>query len=369
MKIIHFIPSLDRASGGTASYMQLLSNELGKLGELYIITAPSINPLKISHSKIIFIPCSWKERKSMKKEWIKLLHNIHPDIVHINCCWLPQCAWAQSWAQDLGYNVVLTPHGMLEPWIMKRHFFTRKLPALLLYQKKAIKKANYLHATAESEKLNLINLGLNNNIEVIANGININTISLKATWKKNKKILFLSRIHVKKGIEFLLNAIAALKEELKEYTIYIAGEGDTDYIKQLKEKARALGISNLILFCGGVYGEKKWELFQKADVFILPTYSENFGIVIAESLASGTPVITTKGTPWKDLELEHCGWWTEIGTVPTINAIKLFLSCSDEELENMGKKGRLLVEKKYSSKQMAEKMLTLYHKIIDSKKD
>lgn len=369
MKIIHFIPSIDRTAGGTTSYMQLLAKELGKLCQLYIATAPSANPVEMENAQVKFIPCGWKQRSAMKSAWNKLLQEIKPDVVHVNCCWMPQCVWAQLWAQKAGYKAVLSPHGMLEPWIMARHYWTRKFPALLLYQKKAIVKADCLHATAESEKENLLKLGYNNRIKIIANGIDVENIEIKKEWARKKQILFLSRIHVKKGINFLLEAVAELKNELADYTIHIAGEGDTDYIKQLKEKARALGISNLILFCGGVYGEKKWELFQKADVFILPTYSENFGIVIAESLASGTPVITTKGTPWKDLELEHCGWWTEIGTVPTINAIKLFLSCSDEELENMGKKGRLLVEKKYSSKQMAEKMLTLYHKIIDSKKD
>lgn len=365
MKIIHFIPSLDRSSGGTASYMQLLSNELGKLGELYIVTSPSINPLKINNARTIFIPSSWKEKKLMKTAWVNLLNTIHPDIIHVNCCWLPQCAWAQLWAQKLGYKVILTPHGMLEPWIMKRHYWTRKIPALLLYQKKAIVNANCLHATAESEKINLMKLGYNKNIEVIANGIDVNNIRLKQSWKRNDKLLFLSRIHVKKGIEFLLEAIAELKDKLKGYTIYIAGEGDTNYIKQLKEKTISLGIKDLISFCGGVYGNKKWELFQQADLFILPTYSENFGIVVAEALASGTPVITTKGTPWKELETEQCGWWIEIGSGPLIEALKSFLSYSEEELEIMGKNGRELIEKRYSAYKMATDLITLYKKTIN----
>lgn len=364
MKIIHFIPSLDRTSGGTASYMQLLANELGKLGDLYIITAPTQNPLQINYAQTIFIPCSWKEKIHMKKEWIKLLNNIHPDIIHVNCCWLPQCAWAQLWAQELGYKVVLTPHGMLEPWIMKRHYWTRKLPALILYQKKAIIKADYIHATAESEKYNLLNLGYNDKIEVIANGIDVDSIHIKSSWKRNKKILFLSRIHIKKGIEFLLEAVAKLKGQLEGYTIYIAGEGENNYIQNLKEKTELLGIKNLVSFCGGVYGEKKWELFRQTDLFILPTYSENFGIVVAEALASGTPVITTKGTPWQELETEHCGWWTEIGSKPTIKALKSFLACTEKELEQMGTNGRQLIERKYSAKKMAEDMVTLYQKVI-----
>lgn len=207
-------------------------------------------------------------------------------------------------------------------------------------------------------------MGYNNKIEVIANGIDVDSIQIKSTWKKNKTLLFLSRIHVKKGIEFLLDAIAVLKEQLQGYIIYIAGEGEASYIQVLKEKAQSLGIDNLISFCGGIYGEKKWKLFRQADLFILPTYSENFGIVVAEALASGTPVITTKGTPWEELETEHCGWWTEIGSEPTINALISFLSCTEKELEQMGKNGRQLIERKYSAQKMAEDMITLYQKVI-----
>lgn len=364
MKVIHFIPSIDRTSGGVGSYMQLLSEELGKLCELHIVTSLSKNPLPIKNATIHYIPCNVTAYFKMKKEWILLLNRIHPNIIHVNCCWLPCSALTQKWAQALGYKVILSPHGMLEPWIVARHYWTKKVPALLLYQRAAIKNADYLHSTAESEKANLLKLGYNKKIEIIANGIDINSIQLKSTWKKNKKILFLSRIHIKKGIEFLLDAISKLKDKLQGYTIYIAGEGEVKYIQSLKEKAEVLGINNLIFFCGGVYGEKKWKLFREADLFILPTYSENFGIVVAEALASGTPVITTKGTPWQELETEHCGWWTEIGSKPTIDALKSFLLCSEKDLEYMGKNGRLLIEKKYSAKKIAEDMLTLYQKLI-----
>lgn len=364
MKIIHFIPSIDRTSGGTSSYMQLLAKELGKLCELYIATSSSDSPVQIENAQIRFIPCSWKERKAMKTAWRQLLQEIRPDVVHVNCCWLPQCAWAQLWAQEAGYKVVLSPHGMLEPWIMARHYWTRKFPALLLYQKKAIVKADCLHATAESEKENLLKLGYNNKIQIIANGIDVESIMLKKDWKRKKQILFLSRIHVKKGIDFLLEAAAQLKNELAGYTIHIAGEGDASYIRQLKEKAKQLGIESMVDFCGGVYGEKKWQLFRDADVFVLPTYSENFGIAVAEALASGTPVITTNGTPWEELNTLHCGWYTEVGTTATVNALRQFLQTSEEELETMGKRGRKLMEEKYSTTMVARQMNMLYKKVV-----
>ena len=94
---------------------------------------------------------------------------------------------------------------------MKRHYWTRKLPALLLYQKEAVKNANRLHATAESEKENLLKLGYNDKIIVIANGVDVESIVMKQSWKRNKEILFLSRVHVKKGINFLVEAVAQLK--------------------------------------------------------------------------------------------------------------------------------------------------------------
>lgn len=364
MKIIHFIPSIDRTAGGTTSYMQLLAKELGKLCELYIVTAPSANPVEMENAQVKFIPCGWKQRSAMKSAWNKLLQEIKPDVVHVNCCWMPQCVWAQLWAQKAGYKAVLSPHGMLEPWIMARHYWTRKFPALLLYQKKAIVKADCLHATAESEKENLLKLGYNNRIKIIANGIDVENIEIKKEWARKKQILFLSRIHVKKGIEFLLEAVAELKKELSGYIIHIAGEGDEHYINKIKEKAILLGVESIVDFCGGVYGEKKWRLYRDADVFVLPTYSENFGIVIAEALASGTPVITTNGTPWEELDSFHCGWYTSVGTESIKVALLSFLSLSIEELQQMGENGRKLIEEKYSTKKIAQDMLLLYKRML-----
>lgn len=362
MKIIHYIPSIDQADGGTATYMQLLASELGKVTELHLVTHRSALPVVIKNCKVHYISRSlWG---GMKNAWKELLQIIRPDVVHINCCWMPQCAFAQKWAQSMGYKVVLTPHGMLEPWIIKRNYWTKKRPALWLYQKEAIQKADYIHATAESEKENLLKLGYNDRITVIPNGIDINGISMKTTWERKKEILFLSRIHVKKGIELLMKAIAQLKDELKDYRVKIAGEGDSAYINTLKKIAKEQGISDIVQFVGGVYGEKKWELFRNADLFVLPSYSENFGIVVAEALASGTPVLTTKGTPWQELETQNCGWWIDLSVSDLVKALKEFINTSEATLETMGKNGRKLVEEKYSNKKCADNMYKLYSTLL-----
>ena len=363
MRVIHYIPSLDRTSGGTTAYMQLLTKELGRLVELYVVSHTSENPVKMDNCKVYFIP-EIRNFMEIKRQWRILLTQLQPDVVHVNCCWMPACAFTQKWAQALGYKVVLTPHGMLEPWIMARHHWTRKLPALWFYQKAAVMKADVLHATAESEKENLLKLGYNDRIKIIANGIDVEDIEMKSSWKRNKEILFLSRVHVKKGINFLLEAVAQLKEQMEGYVIRIAGEGDDIYIDELKQLTVRLGISKLVIFEGGVYGNSKWELFRQADLFILPTHSENFGIVVAEALASGTPVVTTMGTPWSEVESRRCGWWTEVGTEATVQALRNFLSLTENELEKMGRNGRKLVEEKYSAHKVAEEFVEMYKSIL-----
>ncbi|MCH5310455.1 MAG: glycosyltransferase [Prevotella sp.] len=359
MKVLHYLPSIDRSSGGVGSYMQLMAGELGKLVDLHIATHASTNMYGMANSHVHCIP-EWKYIRRMRRQWEELLDKIRPDIVHVNCCWMPGSALAQKWAQAKGCKIVLSPHGMLEPWIMQRHYWTRKFPALLLYQKAAVKRADFLHATAESEKDNLLKLGWNNRISVVANGVDVGNIEMKGSWKRTGKILFLSRVHPKKGLEFLIEAMSRIKGELQ---CLIAGEGEQDYIEQLKDLAKKKGVADRIDFLGGIYGDNKWKYFKDADVFVLPTYSENFGIVVAEALASGTPVITTTGTPWNELNTEHCGWWIDIGENALVGALNEFLSLSDEELEAMGRNGRRLVEERYSTFKIAKDMLSLYRQL------
>ncbi|HCN53917.1 MAG TPA: glycosyl transferase [Prevotella sp.] len=360
MIILHYIPSIDRSSGGIGSYMQLLAKELGKIVELHVATHQSAHPLDLENC-VVHPIAKWKHWPQMKKDWCQLLDELHPDVVHCNCCWEPGSPMAQRWAQERGFKVVLSPHGMLEPWILKRHHYTRKLPALWLYQRKAISQADCIHATAESEKEHLLQLGWNNKITVVPNGVAVEFISMKSSWKRTNNILFLSRVHPKKGLNFLIEALAQLKGD---YQCTIAGEGEFGYINELKALATKLRIADRVTFVGGVYGNTKWKLFQESDVFVLPTHSENFGIVVAEALASGTPVITTQGTPWQELDRFHCGWWTEIGTQPLLDALRSFSNCTEDELKVMGQNGRKLIEQKYSTIAEAEAMVKLYQQLL-----
>lgn len=364
MIVLHYIPSIDETSGGLGAYMQLLTKGLGKLCELHVITHHSSRERTLEKCEIHYINNKWLPWNRTKKEFSKLLVDINPDIVHINGCWTPLCSMIAIWAKKTGFKIVYSPHGMLEPWILHRHYWTRKLPAILLYQKKAIGLSDTLHATAESEKSNLLAMKWNDRVQVIGNCIDVDSIFIKSSWKRQKVILFLSRVHVKKGINYLIEAVASLKDDMKDYIVKIAGAGSKKYISELKNMAEHLGVGRMVEFTGAVYGDAKFDLYREADVFVLPTHSENFGIVVAEALACGTPVITTKGAPWAELETKHCGWWTDLGSAPIKNALRLFLSTEEKELKLKGQNGRKLVEEKYSCNKIAQEFIEMYKKVI-----
>ena len=224
------------------------------------------------------------------------------------------------------------------------------------------------HATAVSEAINIRKLGFENPIAVIPNGVEISTFlfSSEKLPKQRKTLLFLSRISPKKGIELLLEAWQQLDPIIRHnWQIEIAGNGEESYIASLQKKIAAAGIGGEVKIKGPQFEEAKINSFRRADLFVLPTYSENFGIVVAEALASGVPVITTKGAPWEQLIKTNSGWWIDIGVEPLVQTLEKALQMPDDVLKKMGQNGRKLVEEKYCIEVVAKQMLELYKWILD----
>ena len=363
LKIVHFITSIDKKSGGTATYIKLLAEKIAKEVNVIVATGISRNPIEIKDVKIHSFDLSLKKMVQFFFEAGKFLDEQKPDLLHINGIWELPNVVIQKCAQKRNIPVIISPHGMLEPWILKKNRMKKKL-ALFVYQKHSVISATSLHATAYSEYNNIRKLGIGTSMKIIENGIHTENAEKKKSWKKTKTLLFLSRIDPKKGIENLIDALAICKHELKEYKVIIAGEGEPDYIASLKKRALSNNLGHQIEFTGGVYGKTKWDLFKKADVFILPTHSENFGIVVAEALACGTPVITTKGAPWSDLSEYKCGWWIDIGVNPLSHALLDFARKTEKELEQMGRTGHAMVRSKYSADGMGRKMIRFYQSVL-----
>lgn len=358
MKVIHFIDTIDKTAGGTTEYMRLLSNALKSEVDLIVVTGLSESPIEISSVKIQFFDCKVWRWFNLLNEFRTFLKKEKPNIVHINGIWSPQNWGFQKVAQELGIKVVLSPHGMLEPWILAHNSWKKKI-GLYLYQNKAIRDAEHLHVTAQMEKESIRNLGYTNELTIIPNGIDLSEIKQKKESYGTKKIIFLSRIHPKKGIDLLLDAWRITNTE--GWSLEIAGNGDINYIRILSESASDI---NNVHFVGAKYGEDKWDFLRSADIMILPTYSENFGIVVAEALAVGLPVITTKGTPWEDLNIYDCGWWIDLSLESLSCTLETAFLTKTLELRKLGSNGIKLIEDKYNIKQIGKDIKKLYKKIL-----
>lgn len=364
MKILHYIPSIGKDGGGVSAYLQLLSHDLGRLVELHIVCHFSYNELKLINCKVHYIECSIMRPLKMKREFCALLDEIKPDVVHVNGCWMLQCSWTVFWAKAKGYPVALSPHGMLEPWDIRKNYWTKKLPALLLYQKHSVKISDVLVATVKQEKDNLFALGYNSKVVIVPNGIIVGGVDCKKSWEERKQMLFLALYRKNKGIDFLMQAVAKIKDQLTGWRVVIAGI-ESDYtVTDLNEMATQLGILDMVDVVGGLFEDDKWNAYRSSDVFVLPTLNENFGIVIAESYLCGTPVIITKGAPWPMIEEYNCGWWIDRTVDELTHAMIEFLNTPIEERKQMGLRGRQLVKEYFASDIVAKQMIEVYKGII-----
>lgn len=364
MIIVHYIPDIDQRSGGTATYIQLMAKSLGQIAQVHIVTHRTPHPVVVDHCTLHFLPPLRPWVWAWTREVKELLTRIRPDVVHVNCCWMPTCAVFQHVAQAMHLPVALTTHGMLEPWIMERHYWTRKWPALHLYQTRALRRADMLVATAGREAKHLAALGVNPRISIVPSGIDIDRVAIKESWQKTHTMLFLGRIHEVKGIWTLLEAVRMMQSQLNGYSIIIAGEGTPADIRLLRDTIATNGLEDCVSYVGGVYGDEKLRLLRDADFVVQPSYTENFGLTIAEALASGTPVITTNTTPWQQLDTIACGTCIEVGAEPLVNAITRFVRLSPNELEAMGRNARHLIETHFSVQAMGSELMEVYRKIM-----
>jgi glycosyltransferase involved in cell wall biosynthesis len=281
----------------------------------------------------------------LKYQAIKILSK-NKAIIHSHGLWHPCNFWAGYLAKKYSCPHIIHPRGMLEPWAFQYKKW-KKVLAMFLFQKKYLHLASVIVATSSQEYKNLRLMGFKNPIAIIPNGIDVKKTFTRKVLHNNTKrervALFISRIHEKKG---LLNLIYAWsKIDRKDWKLLIAGPDDNNFSKIFLELAVNLGVKDSITYLGEVYGEKKENLYKNSDLFILPTFSENFGIVIAEALSFGLPVITTKKAPWRDLQKYKCGWWIDIGVNPLFKSINNAISLTDKERFIMGLNGQEYIRK------------------------
>jgi glycosyltransferase involved in cell wall biosynthesis len=193
---------------------------------------------------------------------------------------------------------------------------------------------------------------------MIPNGVDVPADLNRIERNGELRLLFIGRLDPKKGIEALLKACSLVDSALP-WHLAIAGWGKPEYVSQLKGQIHTLGLKGRVEMMGEVLSEDKKRLFECSDVTLVPSYTENFAIVVAEALAHGVPVIASKGTPWSRLEQIKCGLWVDNDPETLADAIR---SISTMPLQDMGLIGREWMQKEFSWRSVTEQMLDLYQR-------
>ncbi len=367
MRIVLTIPSLDRTAGGTSAAVAALARSLAAHGrDVSVVSFASERPLldetdADDHSPAVTLV---EHRSSPWGLWGNLsrfgdalraaVAGRDEVVIHDNGIWLPVnhrvAAVARSWAVPR----IVSPHGMLEPWSLDQGAWKKKA-AWWLYQRRDLRTADAVVATAEQEAGNIRRVGIDRPVATIPNGVDVPGESpppSRLVSSQKRTALFLSRIHEKKGLPNLVEAWARLRPE--EWRVVIAGPDEDGHEAEVRRRIAERGLTDDFSFVGPVQGAEKWGLYQGADLFVLPTHSENFGIVVAEALSCGTPVVTTRGAPWRDLVDHDCGWWVDVGVKPLAEALAEAVRLSPADRRAMGRRGGDLVEEKYTWPRVAE---------------
>jgi glycosyltransferase involved in cell wall biosynthesis len=283
------------------------------------------------------------------------------EIIHSHSLWMMPNVYPGWATRRTKCRLVVSPHGTLSAWALgvsahiKRIFWP-------LVQRPALRHAACFHATSQSEFEDIRRAGFRQPVCVIPNGIDVPELKEKRLDSR-RKLLFLGRIHPIKGVDLLLKAWHEVWEHFPDWDLCIAGTDDRGYLSDMKALAEKLKLQR-VEFCGPLYGEEKLRAYREADLFVLPTHSENFGLTVAEALAAGTPAIVTRGAPWAGLEEHGAGWWIEIGVHPLVACLEEAMSRPRDELVTRGLRGRDWVRQEFSWERVGAMMDQTYRWLL-----
>lgn len=367
MMAIHTVASITYEAGGLSYSVVRLCESLLKAG--HDITLSVLNePPRPSYPHFVkAFPVGVGPRRLGRSpamaRWLAQQARSHPvDILHSHSMWMMPNVYPGIIAGRSRTPLVVSPRGTLSPWAMASGSFVKRF-FWPLVQRPAIAVAACFHATAESEYEDIRRLGFRQPVAIIPNGIDIPEPMPKQKHPM-KTLLYLGRLHPIKGLDLLLPAWQAVQDRFSDWRLVIAGPNDSDgYLEKIQALAAQLKLER-VKFIGEVKGAQKWETYRQADLFVLPTYSENFGNVVAEALASGVPAIVSKGAPWAGLVEKRAGWWIEIGVAPLVDCLTQALALSPDQLNEMGKRGRRWMQEEFSWDSLGLKMAHTYEWIV-----
>lgn len=373
MKIAFLTASVSRRGGGVFPALRRMASELSGLGGLNLSVlgladeytakdAGSWNGVDVRTYRVAG-PRSFGFAPDVRRG----LTVLNPDLVHTHGLWMYPSVAAEGWTRRTAKPHIVSPHGMLDPWALGNSAWKKRLGAWL-YENRNLRRAGCIHALCESEAASVREYGLSNPVCVLPNGVDLpcQRPSAAPRWagglpEGSRVVLYLGRLHPKKGLLNLVRACASVALAIrKDWILVIAGWDQGGHEAEVKRLVCELGVEAAVRFVGPEFGEDKEASFRRAEAFVLPSFSEGLPVGVLEAWAYGLPVVMTP----------HCnlpeGFQAEaaIRVEPEADSIargltKLF-AMTDAERRAVGERGRRLVEERFSWPKIARQMKDVY---------
>jgi len=382
MRIIQYFPGVQSKMGGVVRSVLDWCGVLAARGhQVTLVTfqspdVPSDWNGQPGKPSVVHIPPGLTLNSPVSSKAVRMWENLLSQdggIVHLHTPWTSSNLQMARVARRLGIPYIVTIHGMLDNWSMKQHTLKKQL-FLALWGRRHLQRADRLHYTAVAEQQQAEPRIPGSKSVVLPALLDFKPFqslpgpgpahaAFRGLEGDDPKLLFLSRLHKKKGVHLLLDAAALLRDRGRKFKLLIAGSGSAGYETRLHHQAQRLKLDGIVTFIGQVAGVEKISLYQSCDLFILPTYQENFGLVLVEALASGTPVITTRGTDiWQEI--------AAAGGKITDNTPAAIADCIDQllgdraSLAGIGQRGRQWVLENLSTEKVAAQYENMYAQVI-----
>jgi glycosyltransferase involved in cell wall biosynthesis len=287
----------------------------------------------------------------------RLMDDLRPDIVHQHGIWQYSGIVSARLREARGVPLIVSPHGMLAPRAMA-HRASRKRLAWWLYQRRVLEAADVFHVTSDREHDDVRALGLRQPVAVVPFGIDVPEACPVRTNSGPLTALFLSRIHPIKGILDLVHAWGQVRPA--GWRLVIAGPDECGHTAEVAAAIKQLGLTESVSLRGACWDADRDRLMDASDLFVLPSHSENFGLIVAEACARGLPVITTQGTPWRSIQDNGCGWWVPVGVEGISYGLREACRLERAELEAVGRRGWQMVAGSYNWQTATDRLLSVY---------
>lgn len=355
MRVFLSVTSLDAAYGGPARSVSSLAIALAGAGlDVGVWAADQ------SASRTPFLGSAPGINRLTGSLKASLASFGRPDVIHDNGVWPLWHHHLATFASPRRIPRMVSTRGMLEPWAMRHKALKKRVP-WWLYQRRDLTRAACHHATTAAEAANLQRLHLGVPVRVIPNGIDLPPAIQHDAPGRMKTALFLGRIYPVKGLPMLIEAWARVRPD--GWRLQIAGPDEAGHRAQIEALVRKSRLGDVVEFTGPIEGEAKRAAFAAADLFVLPSHSESFGIAVAEALAHGLPVLTTTAAPWPTLQARGCGWQVDANEDAMAEGLRVATSHSVDGLRSMGEKGRAFAASEFAWPGIADQFIAAYSEL------